>query len=287
VVFWRLRYKLSLRDLPEMFLLRGIEFSHEAVRVWEAKLSPALIDHLRRLRGGRIGRSWYIDETYIKVHGRWCYLYRAIDRSGALVDVRLSEKRDMAAAKAFFRSARAVTGVTTARVTTDGHDSYPRAIRTTLGEKVKHRTNRYLNPIGLSRIIAGSRADTVRCGDLVTPPLRLAFVGLMMNSGISLTSAPAIARTPRPERAGVGTDYTSRHGAVVRAIRSPNHARYGEPPAQAGRAVAADLPSGKGGEASRASDSTPEAVAGQSRAGSTPGGVLFGRRFTGCPTAEP
>ena len=145
VVFWRLRYKLSLRDLPEMFLLRGIEFSHEAVRVWEAKLSPALIDHLRRRRGGRIGRSWYIDETYIKVHGRWCYLYRAIDRSGALVDVRLSEKRDMAAAKAFFRSARAVNGVTPARVTTDGHDSYPRAIRTTLGEKVKHRTNRYLN----------------------------------------------------------------------------------------------------------------------------------------------
>jgi transposase-like protein len=112
VVFWRLRYKLSLRDLPEMFLLRGIEFSHETVREWEAKLTPALIDHLRRRRRGRIGRSWYVDETYIKVHGRWCYLYRAIDRSGALVDVRLSEKRDMAAAKAFFRSAKAVAGVT-------------------------------------------------------------------------------------------------------------------------------------------------------------------------------
>ena len=48
VVFWRLRYKLSLRDLPEMFLLRGIEFSHEAVRDWEAKLTPLLIEHLRR-----------------------------------------------------------------------------------------------------------------------------------------------------------------------------------------------------------------------------------------------
>ena len=145
VVFWRLRYKLSLRDLPEMFLLRGIEFSHETVREWEAKLTPALIDHLRRRRGGRIGRSWYVDETYIKVHGRWCYLYRAIDRSGALVDVRLSEKRDMAAAKVFFRSAKAVTGVTPARVTTDGHDSYPRAIRTMLGDGVKHRTSQYLN----------------------------------------------------------------------------------------------------------------------------------------------
>ena len=147
VVFWRLRYKLSLRDLPEMFLIRGIEFTYEAVRDWEAKLTPLLIENLRRRRGGgaRVGRSWYVDETYIKVHGRWCYLYRAISRSGALVDVMLSEKRDMDAAKRFFRSARAVTGVTPSRVTTDGHDSYPRAIREQLGETVRHRTSRYLN----------------------------------------------------------------------------------------------------------------------------------------------
>ncbi len=52
VVFWRLRYKLSLRDLPEMFLLRGIEFTYETVREWEAKLTPLLIDNLRRRRGG-------------------------------------------------------------------------------------------------------------------------------------------------------------------------------------------------------------------------------------------
>src|SRR5712671_2710576 len=145
VVFWRLRYKLSLRDLPEMFLIRGIEFSYEAVRDWEAKLTPSLIDDLRRRRKGRIGRSWYVDETYIKVQGRWCYLYRAISRSGALVDVMLSEKRDMNAAKRFFRSARAVTGVTPSWVTTDGHDSYPRAIAEQLGETVQHRTSRYLN----------------------------------------------------------------------------------------------------------------------------------------------
>jgi putative transposase len=63
VVFWRLRYKLSLRDLPEMFLIRGIEFSYEAVRDWEAKLTPSLIDSLRRRRKGRIGKSWYVDES--------------------------------------------------------------------------------------------------------------------------------------------------------------------------------------------------------------------------------
>ena len=61
VVLWRLRYKLSLRDLPEMFLVRGLVFSHETVREWEAKLTPALAEDLRRRRG-RAGRSWYVDE---------------------------------------------------------------------------------------------------------------------------------------------------------------------------------------------------------------------------------
>ncbi len=145
VVLWRLRYKLSLRDLPEMFALRGMVFSHEAVRAWEAKLTPALAEDLRRRRRGKAGRSWYVDETYIKVDGRWCYVYRAIDRSGALVDVLFSGHRDMRAARAFFRSAKAVTGVTPDRVTTDGHDSYPRAIRTELGKRVRHRTSRYKN----------------------------------------------------------------------------------------------------------------------------------------------
>src|SRR3954452_19704885 len=76
VVLWRLRYKPALRDLPEMFLVRGLVFSHEAVREWEAKLAPALAGELRRRRRGEAGRSWYVDETYVKVQGRWCYLYR-------------------------------------------------------------------------------------------------------------------------------------------------------------------------------------------------------------------
>src|SRR5262249_21615802 len=93
---------------------------------------------------GRIGPSWYVDETFIKVKGRSVYLYRAIDRDGHLVDVLLSEKRDKAAAEAFFRSARTVTGRVPERVTSDGHDAYPGAIKATLGEAVRHRTNRYL-----------------------------------------------------------------------------------------------------------------------------------------------
>lgn len=145
VVLWRVRYKLSLRDLAEMFLDRGVGFTHEAVREWEAKLAPLLTETLRKHRRGRVGRSWYCDETYLKVKGRWTYLYRAIDRDGNLVDVYLSEKRDRAAAEAFFRSARTVTNSVPDRVTTDGHDSYPGAIEAELGKAVTHRTNRYLN----------------------------------------------------------------------------------------------------------------------------------------------
>ena len=91
VVLWRLRYKLSLRDLAEMFLIRVFVFSYEAVGDWEAKLTRALAENLRRRRRGKVGRSWYVDETYMRVHGQWRYLYRAIDQDGALVDVMLSE----------------------------------------------------------------------------------------------------------------------------------------------------------------------------------------------------
>jgi transposase-like protein len=148
VVLWRLRYRLTLRDLAEMFLTRGIIFSHEAVREWEAKLAPVLAGELRQRRRGKGGRGrhfWHVDETYLKVRGRWCYLYRAIDWNGDLVDTMLSEHRDMAAAQGFFRSAKSATGIVPDKVTTDGHGSYPRAIRSTLGKRVTHRTSAYRN----------------------------------------------------------------------------------------------------------------------------------------------
>jgi putative transposase len=105
VVLWRLRYRLTLQDLSEMFFERGIIFSHETVREWEAKLAPILTAELRQRRRGKRGagrRSWHVDETYLKVRGHWCYLYRAIDRNGDLVDTMLSEHRDMATAKGLF-----------------------------------------------------------------------------------------------------------------------------------------------------------------------------------------
>ena len=68
-VLWRLRYKLSLRDVAEMLLERGYQVTHETVRTWEASFAPLLSERLRAKRRGRIGSSWYIDETYVK--GRW------------------------------------------------------------------------------------------------------------------------------------------------------------------------------------------------------------------------
>lgn len=145
VVRWYLSYKLSLRDLSEMFLDRGFEFSHEAIRTWILRFTPLLVEELRKRRRGKAGVSWYVDETYIKVKGKWTYLYRAIDRDGQLVDTMLSKTRDMAAAKRFFGSAVKVTGTKPERVTTDHHSSYPRAISSTLGKRITHRTNQYLN----------------------------------------------------------------------------------------------------------------------------------------------
>jgi putative transposase len=144
VILWRFRYKLSLRDLAEMFFQRGMSFTHEAVREWERKLAPLLSAVLRKRRHSQVGTSWYVDETYIRVQGQWQYLYRAIDRDGNLVDVRLSDTRDLTAAEAFFRSAWTVTGVIPDRITTDGHDACPCAIRAVFGDRVTHRTNRYL-----------------------------------------------------------------------------------------------------------------------------------------------
>src|SRR4051812_33540857 len=75
-------------------------------------------------------------KSEMRLPWEWCYLYRAIDRDGNLVDVYLSETRDMAAAKAFLRSARSVTQVEPEQVTTDGHTSYPKAIAEELGTDV-------------------------------------------------------------------------------------------------------------------------------------------------------
>jgi hypothetical protein len=97
VVLWRLRYKLSLRDLAEMFLERGFQFTPEAVRDWEARFAPLLADHLRVKRRGQAGRSWYVDETYVNGATRtWSLTLPEAKEVRSLVGFRPSPKGLMA-----------------------------------------------------------------------------------------------------------------------------------------------------------------------------------------------
>ena len=144
-VLWRLRYKLGLRDVAELLLQRGFEISYETIRTWEFCFAPHVTQALRKKRRGHAGRSWYLDETYVKVSGRWCYLYRAIDRDGDLLDSMLSEKRDKHAARRFLRRLLAISDHRPLRLTTDKHPAYTKAIRWIVGRKALHRHNRYLN----------------------------------------------------------------------------------------------------------------------------------------------
>ena len=102
-------------------------------------------ENLRAKRRGIAGHSWYLDETYIKVSGKWRYLYRAIDREGNLLDSMLSEHRGKHAARRFLRRLIDNAGRKPLRMTTDRHPAYTKAIRWIVGRKVLHRQNQYLN----------------------------------------------------------------------------------------------------------------------------------------------
>ncbi len=145
VVRWYLRYKLSLRDIAEIFLERGFEFTHETVRCWVQQFSPLITEVLRNKRRGSIGKSLRVDETYVKIKGKFCYLYRAIDKEGNLVDSMLSETRDKESAIRFFEKVIDVCEEIPKSITTDGNAAYPPAIAEVFGSTVNHRTNKYLN----------------------------------------------------------------------------------------------------------------------------------------------
>ena len=103
-VRWYVAYPLSLRHLEEMMAERGVMVDHSTIHRWAMKMLPVLAVVCRR-RKLPVGKSWRMDETYVKVGGQWKYLYRALDKSGNTLDFLLRAKRDHAAARAFFERA--------------------------------------------------------------------------------------------------------------------------------------------------------------------------------------
>ncbi len=107
-VRWYLQFPISYRDLERMLADRGVAVDHTTLYRWihayapelDRRLRPHLRPHLRTTTG-----SWRVDETYVKVKGRWMYLYRAVDARDQTIDFLLSAKRDAAAARRFFRKA--------------------------------------------------------------------------------------------------------------------------------------------------------------------------------------
>lgn len=108
--FFYVRYPVSYRDLQEILAERGVCVDHATLNRWVIRYSP-LIAAQAQLRKCRTARSWRVDETYIKVKGKWTYLYRAVDRDGQTLDFMLSERRDLAAARRFFKKAITSNGV--------------------------------------------------------------------------------------------------------------------------------------------------------------------------------
>ena len=108
-VRWYLRYSLTYRDLEEIMTERNLSVDHVIIWRWVQRYAPVLKQRIpRHLR--RPNRSWRVDETYVKVAGRWAYLYRAVDSAGETIEFMLSPKRDLAAAKLFLRFALSGAG---------------------------------------------------------------------------------------------------------------------------------------------------------------------------------
>ena len=147
-VRWYLRFKLSLRDLVEMMAERGLSLAHTTIMRWVQHYAPEFEKRWRQYALA-VGRSWRVDETYVKIRGEWCYLYRAVDRTGRTIDFRLSARRDVAAAKAF-RKAMKSQQCAPQTITLDGYAASHRAVRElkadgSLPADTKLRSSKYLN----------------------------------------------------------------------------------------------------------------------------------------------
>ncbi|MGT2477394.1 IS6 family transposase [Paraburkholderia terrae] len=145
-VRWYVAYSLSLRDLEEMLAERGFEVDHSTVHRWVIKLVPLFEKAFRKYKRP-VGKSWRMDETYVKVRGQWKYLYRAVDKAGNTVDFLLRAHRDKAAAHRYFQKAFEQNGEPQI-ITVDKSGANLAALQAINSERqtpIKIRQNKYLN----------------------------------------------------------------------------------------------------------------------------------------------
>jgi len=109
-VRWKVALPLSYRAIEELMDERGVNLDHSTVQKWVVYYAPQLEQEFRK-RKKPVGKSWRMDETYIKVNGKWVYLYRAVDKEGNTIDFMLSEKRDRPAVLQFFEKAIGSSGI--------------------------------------------------------------------------------------------------------------------------------------------------------------------------------
>ena len=117
-VRWYLRFRLPYADISELLAERGVRVDPSTIFDWVQQFTP-LYQEAARSHRGRVGHRWSIDETYIRIAGRWSYAFRAIDEEGQVIDVYVSPTRDTAAATAFLTQALASTEVTPSLATTE------------------------------------------------------------------------------------------------------------------------------------------------------------------------
>ena len=142
-VRWYLRFGLSYRDLEELLAERGITVDHVTIHRWVLRFAP-LFAETARPRRHAVGDRWQVDETYVKVGGRWRYVYRALDQFGQVIDVLVSTRRDQDTARRFFHRALGNTQVRPVEVVTDRAAAYPRVLDELLPAAC-HVTDRYAN----------------------------------------------------------------------------------------------------------------------------------------------
>ena len=145
---WYVAYPLSYRNIEEMMLERGVTVDHSTLNRWVIKFAPQLEKEFRR-RKRQVGSSWRMDETCIKVHGQWKYLYRAVDKQGGTIDFLLTAKRDRKAALRFFSKAVG-TGETPEKINIDQSGSNTSGIESynyDHGTDIEIRQCKYLNNI--------------------------------------------------------------------------------------------------------------------------------------------